>query len=262
MWPTCAKNPMTSKPIFAAVCAALALLVSVPVHAASKKAVKAAAIEEPMAGVVTVSDYEFNTFVYPDAIKKVLFPAGSPVVGRPVYLAENTQVMLQFAKGTAKPVQMVTELENGQIVSLRVLPRAIPGITHAVNGARVKTAGAAPAKRSMTAEGQQSVSPRGEDIELLKKLVTSGDAPQGYDPVRLPRPTRFDKFTVVPLAGWTDGSNKRVLVFSLVAAQGQTAVVSSQQFYRPGITAVMLDGDVVDANTSPNLYVVEELQDE
>ncbi len=257
---------MASKHVRTAFAAALsaAMLLAAPglVHAQSTK--RAAAIEAPIPGVVTVSDFEFNTFVFPDTIKRVLFPAGSPVVGKPVYMAENTQVMLQFAKSTdknPKPVQMVVELEGGSVVSVRVLPRAVPGVTHAVNGARPRSAAAA-AKRAMTAEGQQSVTPRGEDIEMLKKVVTSGDAPDGFEPVRLPRPTRFDKFTVVPLAGWTDGVSKRVLVFSLVAAPGQTAVVSPQQFYRPGINAVMLDGDVVDSANSPQLFVVEEMRDE
>jgi hypothetical protein len=48
-------------------------------------------------------------------------------------------------------------------------------------------------------------------------------------------------------------------VFSLAAAPGQTAVVSPRQFYRPGVLAVTLDSDVVDANTSPSLYIVEEV---
>jgi hypothetical protein len=52
------------------------------------------------------------------------------------------------------------------------------------------------------------------------------------------------------------------MIFSLVSVPGQTAVVAPPQFYREGITAVMIDGDVVDSNSSPNLYVVEELHDE
>lgn len=258
---------MASKHVRTVLSAALsaAMLLAAPTLVQAQSTKRAAALEAPIPGVVTVSDYEFNTFVFPDTIKRVLFPAGSPVVGKPVYMAENTQVMLQFAKSAEKnpkPIQMVVELEGGAVVSVRVLPRAVPGVTHAVNGARPRSAAAAAARRAMTAEGQQSVTPRGEDIELLKKVVTSGDAPDGFEPVRLPRPTRFDKFTVVPLAGWTDGVSKRVLVFSLVAAPGQTAVVSPQQFYRPGINAVMLDGDVVDSANSPQLFVVEEMRDE
>jgi hypothetical protein len=49
------------------------------------------------------------------------------------------------------------------------------------------------------------------------------------------------------------------MVFSLVAVTGQTAIVSPPQFYRTGITAALIDGDVVDATHSPTLYIVEEV---
>ncbi len=248
---------MANKLILAALCAGLVGALSPAAYAQSKKT----AIEAPVSGAVTVSDYEFNTFVFNDAIKRIFFPAGSPVVGKPVYLAENTQVMLQFTKGHTKPIQMVAELEGGEVVTMRVAPRAVAGVTHAVNGAKVKSA-AKRAAAATTAEGAQAAAPRGEDIELLKQMIARNEPPSGFDPIKLPRPTRFDKFSVVPLAGWSDGSTKRILVFSLVAVPGQTAVVAPPQFYRPGISAVMLDGDVVDGQNSPQLFVVEELNDE
>lgn len=259
---TCAKNLPASKALALALCVVLGMgAASASAEAKTRTTSKSNQLEAPVAGAVTVSDYEFNTFAFPAGIKRIFFPAGSPVVGKPIYLADNTQVMLQFAKGQKQPVQMVAELDNGAVVSIRVAPRAVPGVTHAVNGARVRSS-AAGEPRSLTAAGQASMpAPKGEDIELLKNLVASGEPPSGFDPVKLPAPTRFDKFTVVPLSGWSDGS-RRVLVFSLVAANGQTAVVSPPQFYRPGISAVVVDGDVVDATNSPHLYVVEELQDE
>jgi hypothetical protein len=155
---------------------------------------------------------------------------------------------------------MVAELENGQVVTLRFVPRPIPGVTHTVNGARIKTA--APPRINTTPIQPQEHSPRTEDVELLKFLVSNGEPPGGFEPIALPGPTRFDKFSVVPLTGWFNGANKRIMVFSLVAVPGQTAVVAPNQFYRPGITAVMLDGDVVDEQHSPQLFVVEELNDE
>lgn len=265
---TCTKK-RASKTLALAMCAALGFGVASAQAATKSRAVKPASgqqLEAPVAGVVTVSDYEFNTFAFSTAIKRIYFPAGSPVVGKPIYLADNTQVMLQFVKGTDKPVQMVAELDSGVIETLRVVPRAVPGITHAVNGARVRSGASAAASsasgnRVIGGAAAQMPAPKGEDIDLLKSVAARGEAPSGFDPVKLPQPTRFDKFTVVPLSGWSDGT-RRVLIFSLVAANGQTAVVSPPQFYRPGITAVMVDGDVVDANTSPQLYVVEELQDE
>jgi len=227
---------------------------------ATSAAPKGQVLEAPIPGVVTVSDYELNTFAFPGPIKRVYFPAQSPVLGTPIYLADNSQVMLQFAKGTDKPVQMVTELVDGQVVQLRVQPRAVPGVVHSVNGARAKARPAA-AAASGALDAAAATAPRGEDIELLKQLVATQEAPQGFEPVALPGLTRFDKFSVVPLSSWSDGS-KRVMVFSLVGVPGQASVVSPPQFYRPGITAVMVDGDVVDETNSPQLFVVEEMGDE
>lgn len=244
-----------------ALVAAAAALLGAPAHAQSKRAEKASGqvLEAPIPGAVTVSDYEFNTFVFPASIKRVHFPAGSPVLGSPIYLSNNTQVMLQFAKGEGKPVQMVAELEDGQVVQLRVVPRSVPGVVHSVNGARAKVRAAGSAAPMPGSPVQAA--PRGEDIELLKYLVSNKQPPGAFESVALPGVTKFDKFSVVPLAAWSDGV-KRVMVFSLVSVPGQTAVVAPPQFYRPGITAVMVDGDVVDEGNSPQLFVVEELNDE
>lgn len=247
--------------LIGAVLLGLAMSGSTAMAAQPKKGKKPSdTIEAPIPGAVTVSTYEYNTFVLPYGIKRIFFPAGSPVMGKPVYLADNTQVMLQFAKPEkgAKAIQMVMELENEEVITLRLQPQDVPGVTHSVNGARPK------AKKPSSAGPviATSEAPRGEDIELLKHVVSRKEPPAGYEAVELPAPTRFDKFTVVPLAGWADGGSKRILIFSLVAVPGQTAVVAPPQFYRPGITAVMLNGDVVDAQTSPQLFVVEELNDE
>jgi hypothetical protein len=209
-------------------------------------------------GEITVSDRDFNRFIFPSAVTQLVFPAGAPLLGKPVYLSNDTQVLIQLQRGYDKPVQMVAETEGGQVHTLTLLPRPVDGVTQRIDGARERSAAARAVKPEGQAEGS---APRGEDIELLKRVV-QGDIPAGFDSVKLPRPTRFDKFTVVPLAGWTDGASRRVMVFSLVAVPGQTAVVAPPQFYRPGINAVLVDGDVVDANNSPNLYVVEETNDE
>lgn len=240
--------------------AALAVLavVSGPALAQSKATKPTGQVlEAPPAGVLTVSDFELNTFAFPASVKRVYFPANSPVLGTPIYLADNTQVMLQFAKGADKPIQMVVELETGKVVQLRVLPRAVPGVSH-------KTAGAAAAPKSTAGEQLDSPSagtPHAADVELLKHLVSEGVPPADFEAVALPGVTRFDKFSVVPLSAWSNGG-RRLMVFSLVAVPGQVAVVAPPQFYRPGIAAVLVDGDTVDEKNSPQLYVVEETVDE
>ena len=206
----------------------------------------------PLPNEVVVSDHDFNHFIFPSAIANgPIFPAGSPLLGKPVYLSGNTQVLIQVAQGSEKPFNMIVELDNGSVYKFYLKPRPVNGITHRVDGASEK------GKPRQVLDQAQSTAPRGADIELLKHAVM-GAVPSNFEAIDLPALTRFDKFSVIPLAGWSDGVGKRIMSFSLVAVPGQTAVVSPPQFYRAGITAVLIDGEVVDATNSPTLYVVEE----
>lgn len=204
-------------------------------------------------GALVVSDYEYNQFVFAAPVAQLTFPPNAPVT-KPVYAAGNTHVFIQFQRGADEPVQMIAETEAGQVVVLRLLPRPVAGIVHRVEG---------PRERATTTVQDHSASTdrprvlREQAIELLKAAII-GALPGNFEPQQLAQPVRFDRFTVVPMAAWSDNARLRVLVFSLVAAPGQTAVVSPRQFYRPGVLAVTLNSDVVDANTSPTLYIVEE----
>lgn len=264
---TCVKNPKQAiKPIAIAALVALGMSCSGVALAKSPSSDKGKTVIELNAaatGVISVSDYEFNTFVLSEPAVRVLFPAGSPVAGNPITLANGTQVLIQFARGSDRPIQMVFELESGKVETLRLQPKAIAGITHAVGGAKLSARSGLIPRSSGGASGYspQESSPRGADVELLKTLTTSGMPPSDFSPVALPAPTRFDKFSVVPLAGWSNGE-RQVYVFSLVAQKGQTAVVSPNQFYRHGISAILLDGDTVSAAHTPQLLVVEELSNE
>lgn len=209
-------------------------------------------------GVIEVSDYELNTFVFPYPVKKgIIFKSDAPVEGEPIYLANKTQAVIQFGKSKT-PVQMVVPLANDDTLTIRVLPRPIPGVTHPINGAKKKLVTPAESKTPSASDAPRS----GEDVELLKFTIMNGTPPNGFDIVSLPGITRFDKFSVIPLAAWSNGE-KNLYVFSLVATKGQAAVVTPPQFYRQGITAVMINGgEVVDEKTSPQLFIIEEASDE
>lgn len=239
--------------------------------ASAKPAARSSATEmreltPPVPGAITVSDYEFNTFVFPEPVKKILTPAGSPIVGDPIYVNGNTTVLLQLGKAVDKrPAQVIVELQSGQVSTLWLVPSSIHGITYKVSKQKfAEVPSASSADKSATGEGDgpPSTEQNGKkDLELLKILVSTGAPPDGFDPIPLPAVVKFDKFSVVPLAGWSNGS-KRVFAMSLVANPGETAVVSPPQFYRKGISAVTVSSDVVDAQHSPQLFVVEDINDE
>lgn len=213
--------------------------------------------------LVMVSDYELNRFLFQAPLKRIHFPTAnedgeSPILTKPVYMSGNTQVLLQFKRGETKPIQMVAELADGRVFQIRLAPRPVPGDSHFISDGKAERT----AKTQVDPDNPDApVSPNMEDIATMKALASFGEPPSGFTPAPLPTTSRFDKFTVVPLSGWGDG-DKQVFVFSVIAAPGETAAVAPPQFYRPGITAVMLDGDVVDEKNSPTLYVIEELKHE
>jgi len=229
----------------------------------TEKSDKTAEERIDMSGVVVVSDREFNTFIFSEPVKTVMFNSGAPVNGAPVYLPGNTSVVIEFGKAD-RPFQMLVVMQDGTSKSMRVLPRPVKGVEYPVDGAHAhKSASSAngAVSASPTAPGMSQADARAADMELLKRVVVN-DVPGDFEAVELPKPVLFDKFRVVPMRGWTNNANKKVMVFALVANAGQTAVVAPPQFYRPGITAVVVDGDVVDDKNSPLLYVVEETEDE
>jgi hypothetical protein len=215
------------------------------------------AFKAPLPGEVEVSDRDYNHFIFPSPITQLVFPPNSPIVGKPVYLNGNTQALIEVQRGADKPIQMIVETETGRVTKLYLKPRPISGITYRVDGAREAGQSPKTAANPAAEAGAGAGAPHAADIELLKRAV-QGDVPAEFEAIALPRPTRFDRFTVVPLAGWSNG-DRRIMHFSLVAAPGKTAVVSDPQFYRPGITAVLLTGDHVDEESTPQLFVVEEV---
>lgn len=212
--------------------------------------------------LVLVSDYELNRFMFQGPLKRIHFPASdqsAPLLTPPIYMADNSQVLLQFRKGETKPIQMVAELRDGRVFPLRLAPRPVPGVSQYVSDG--KEAREAKTQHELDTPDGQIPGPRAEDIRIMKSLASYGEPPSGFSTTTLPVTARFDKFTVVPMSAWSDGS-KQAFVFSIVAQPGETAVVAPPQFYRPGITAVMIDGDVVDEKNTRTLYVVEELANE
>ncbi len=202
-------------------------------------------------GAIVVSTRGLNRFVFPAAIVKgPIFPADAPVLGAPVYLDSNRQVLIQFAPGSDKPFEMVVELAGHQVKSYLLAPRNVSGITYRASGAHPPRKTWGP-DRDPREGGTHSAA-----ITLLRSAVM-GEVPDAFYPTRLPPMARFDKFDIVPRASWSDGSGHRILVYALVSEHGQAAVVAPPEFYHKGMTAILLTGDVVDATNSPLLYILE-----
>ena len=203
-------------------------------------------------GAIVVSTQGLNRFVFPAAVVKgPIFPADAPVLGSPVYLDGNRQVLVQFVPGANKPFEMVVELAGHQVESYLLAPRNVPGVTYHARGVHPPRKSWKPAP-----SGGDGGSPHHADITLLRSVVM-GEVPDAFFPTRLPPAVHFDKFNIVPRASWSDGSGHRILVYTLISVHGQAAVVGAPEFYHTGMAAILLSVEVVDATHSPLLYILE-----
>ncbi len=234
---------------------------------------KAVPAADPYAGItlIPVSSDTFNRFQFSAPVKQLLFPAEVPA-SKPLYVAGNREVLVSFGPGMPDVAQMVAVLENGTVVTMYLKPRPGPGaLVHAGNAAVADSAapaatdvsgGSAPteADAAKLSRGASDKNPALPAIALLKR-VEQGDIPSDFEAVTPPAMVAMDKFTVAPIAAWTDHATYTVYAYQLIAAKDASATVAPAEFYRPGVLAVDVTGDQVDASASPYLYVVEEYVD-
>lgn len=248
-------SPSRSK-LKAAMLAALLVVAGASAPAVAEVS-KGQSFDPPAANEVVVSDRDWNHFIFPEkVVRGPYFPDSAPIPAgsKPVWLASNTQFLLQVQRGAGEVFQMVVETESGAVHKLYLKPSPVAGATFRVKGAAVAAA------RAATAQQQAAPPARADDVDLLKRLVV-GDIPTDMETAKLPAPVRFASFTAIPMAMW-EGGGRRVAVFNLVAVGGKTSTVAPPQFYRPGVSAVLLDGDQVAPGVAPTLFVLEALTDE
>lgn len=206
---------------------------------------------------ITVSDRDWNHFIFSEkVVRGPYFPDAAPISAgsKPVWLAGNTQFLIQVQRGAGDKFQMVVETESGAVHKLYLKPAPVAGATHKVKGTGANAVSAGRPAQPAAEPG------RGGDVELLRRIV-QGDVPSDFEISKLPAPVRFDAFTAVPMIMW-DGGDRRVAVFNLVSTGGKSSVVAPPQFYRPGVSAVLIDGDTVAPGVSTTLYVMEAISHE
>ena len=202
-------------------------------------------------GDIVVSTQGLNRFVFPaPVVKGPIFPADAPVLGTPVYLDDNRQVLIQFLPGSRRAFGMVVELAGHQVKSYVLAPRDVPAVTYHARGVRP------PRKAWHATSGKGANGAHSAQVKLLRRVVM-GEVPDSFYPTRLPPAAQFNKFDVVPRESWSDGGGHRILEYSLISVHGQAAVVAPPEFYRSGMEAILLSGDLVDAVHSPILYILE-----
>lgn len=269
----------------ACIVAVLSVAVALPAHASSKKgkeplpapAVKGIALKaepdleltrkpevNPYADIVVhpVSVYDYNRLVFSEPAARIFVSDESSLVEPPEYLAGNTSALILFNKRQNKrPIQVLVNFKSGGSATLYVRPGEVPGAVIQVENKESGSTGKASATKTAEVSDARAASGfasyRRAALNTLKGLV-QGMVPEGYHPLPLPAPTVFDRYTVHPELAATDGSTA-VYVFQLISAKGKSSVVAPNQFYRPGIEAVLIDGDRLDEANPRRVYLVEDV---
>jgi len=200
--------------------------------------------------VIAVSDSEFNQFLFADEVQSVYFPPGAPVSGKPIPVSDNKGMLIQFKKKSDKdgePVvtQMVVQLKDGTLRTLRLQPQTMPGIQYSVEPSP------AAARKTTVVE----VDPYDRQLVDAFSPFVQGKVADSYTATGVSTALEFDRFTAHPAGAWTDGT-QRMLSYRLVAKADLTTIVAPSQFYREGVLAVQLEGGDVITEAAPLMLFI------
>lgn len=258
-------EPVSLKP---SAPAAAKRAVQKPAAAHAKKAV------DPYAGLAgtPVSDAEFNRFVYPEPVEGVYFPEGAPLPEcpdnaaeqdpcKPLFLNGRRMMLLQLRAGAKGPVQMLTHLQSGRMVTMHLMPVPGPGAVVRVDGAEDGASDARLAAASTSEPNTSGMTATEEDVAMLSRFAR-GDIPAGFEPEAVAKPLRYEYFDVIPLATWSNGSTQRVHLMQ-VKAFGKTPVaINAGLFRNENVRAVALDRETITEDAPAQLYLLERVPTE
>lgn len=201
--------------------------------------------------VIAISDSEFNRIVFPRPFVDVVFPAKTPLKGKPLPLSGNRSVLFQVEPGSRSVIQMIVQLDDGSVRMLRLRPMPGPGVVHRVDGARDvlnSESGLSEATETSTAPATRHL------VDVFSRFMKGGE-PDGFEPVANLAPVDFPAFTAVPLESWSNGT-ERMLVYRLTAKGSADVKVAPPQFYRKGVRAIQIEGDRIAPGVSPELFLL------
>lgn len=208
---------------------------------------------------IEVSDTDYNRFVFPVAITQIISPAGSTQLQAPLYMAGNRHALLRLNAGSARPIQIVAELEDGSVQEFYIKPAPIRGITREMGIREYKSRQSREA--AAVAGASPQAAPSAADMYLLEQFA-SGQIPEEFEEEdRLSPEVHFERFWAKPIAAWSNGGSARVEAWRLVGRPGLAATVAAPQFYRPGVRAVLIENDIVDGKTHPLLLLVTDVEE-
>lgn len=208
---------------------------------------------------VMASTEAYNRLVFPVPFQKVVIPPDAEVREVPVALKDNLGILIRPAPG-AQPVNVFVQLVNGESFTVRLTPSSNP------------EASVFRYRNATDVQAKPNKVDRPEDGWLTDVIVNAieGKTPEGFEKgVELP-PIRAivapkgvngevsinkaNRIELTPSAHFV-GSGYSLKVYRLFAKEAIN--VEPRDFYREGVIAVSVDGDIVSQKHNPLLVMLE-----
>lgn len=246
----------------------------------ASEAKKAKLTTDPFAGIVgtPVSDSQLNRFIFPEPIEGIYFQEGAPLPEcpdnagaqdpcKPVFLNGKRMMLLQLRAGAKGPVQMLTHLASGRVVTHNLMPTAGPGAIVRVDGAEDGASDARlAAGRSAAGVGdtqaEQGLTASEQNVELLSRFAR-GDIPAGFEAMPVSAgPVRFSLFDAIQKASWDNGAGLKAHMFQIKAHGDQPVAISAELFRHSAVRALALDRETITASEPAYLFMLEMVAEE
>lgn len=235
---------------------------------------------DPFAGIVgtPVSDSQLNRFIFPEPIEGIYFQEGAPLPEcpdsagaqdpcKPVFLNGKRMMLLQLRAGAKGPVQMLTHLASGRVVTLNLMPTAGPGAVVRVDGAEdgasdTRLAAGRSEAGVGNAKDAQGLTASEQYVELLSRIAR-GDIPAGFEAMPVSaEPVRFSLFDATQQASWDNGAGLKAHMFQIKAHGDQPVAISAELFRHSAVRALALDRETITASEPAYLFMLEMVAEE
>lgn len=209
------------------------------------------------------STTSYNRLVFPIPYQKIVVPNDAQLRETPISLKDNLGILIRPQAG-ARPIDLFVQLVDGQAFNIRLTPSASPdGAVFRYDNAddaQVKPYAVSRANDGWIADAFVLVSQDKKPIGFersenkanmlpIKAMVRPGNAGGVYDEKSL------NQIDLVPMRRYS-GSGHTINVYRLHAKN--MVNVEPRDFYRDGIVAVSIDGDVVGPKHNPLMIVLED----
>lgn len=191
----------------------------------------------------------YNRIVLPEAYEQIVIPPDAPLADEPIPLDGHRGLLLRPREGAEKAIPVFVQLKSGESFTVRLEPddEADPAVYR---------------YRDAPDISEQPDQARPDDQWIADTIVAvlDGERPNGFEETDPPSGGRLvlgdgsGAVELDPVEGWR-GSQHKLSVYRLTA--DRIVNVEPRDFYRDGVVAASVEGDVASPRHHPRLIVLE-----